>query len=824
MPQHHTIIAGVIGAGVTLVAAHQMLDQRRAQAEAEEREAEFQRRTAAHEEQNERARAEGEERERIEEDIFIRGMMHLAEAMHAGLVQEVARLARRLEQSARSALALPLIKLDGGGDSAAEVVIGFCLALGSDLDPLKALVSHPPPGTAMGSLGAASLGALIALLREKSASPSPGGEKWIGDVSLEVAMLLVYSFDARRHSDGRGEPAARVIDWVVPSDQDLTASPQERRRAAVLAARKLGLFAAPRNAFRFEESSRGMGWYTCPWTSNLQDKARQAADEWAEGTEWRKSELLVTNFDLAVVGNGRLARSGFRIGYSEQERGKYTINLQDVKGRGAQPLSVRQVDVSLCAYVLASKQLATTCSVLADRLQEALDEAQRGGGEGTVSLEHCCALSGSLEVAKHGLLRKLRDFDEDLLATHEQQVREQIRAGLLRSLEGACTWEGGEPVPAAVLRTEVDSFADSYCSLLSLRLQLTPRLDNGRTPSQSVAPQAVNMTVFDRLPWMNSMPPERLAMRRILEEDEKRRDDAAHTLGSLPAWYRRAYAGALLALYGLFVYWMYLCLALVVPVVRLLGPWGSISMDVATVDAGPDPVVANLNVGWTLVMLLAAAAFGLYTMNTLFVALVQYRLVKATDTVRHSASAPWLMFGLRYVGVQRESFDAANSLRFDVFGRLASWRRWPQPLYRDLSDLEADCAGQFGVWVGRLASTRFNEAAAVNRTRRRRGQRRFTPLAVSRRSGAGPSDATRRCCSLRTSSQQPGRRGARRRSARRAAAAGGSAGRGRRGRSGAGGRCGALRCTCSGGEGGAGGGRMRGHVYDTSTACPRRVP
>ena len=128
MPHHHTIIAGVIGAGVTLVAAHQMLDQRRAQAEAEEREAEFQRRTAAHEEQNERARAEGEERERIEEDIFIRGMMHLAEAMHAGLVQEVARLARRLEQSARSALALPLIKLDGGGDSAAEVVIGFCLA------------------------------------------------------------------------------------------------------------------------------------------------------------------------------------------------------------------------------------------------------------------------------------------------------------------------------------------------------------------------------------------------------------------------------------------------------------------------------------------------------------------------------------------------------------------------------------------------------------------------------------------------------------------------------------------------------------------------
>ena len=89
-------------------------------------------------------------------------------------------------------------------------------------------------------------------------------------------MMLVYSFDARRHSDGRGEPAARVIDWVVPSDQDLTASPQERRRAAVLAARKLGLFAAPRNAFRFEESSRGVGWYTCPWTSNLQDKARQA--------------------------------------------------------------------------------------------------------------------------------------------------------------------------------------------------------------------------------------------------------------------------------------------------------------------------------------------------------------------------------------------------------------------------------------------------------------------------------------------------------------------------------------------------------------------
>ena len=41
MPQHHTIIAGVIGAGVTLVAAHQMLDQRRAQAEAEEREAEL---------------------------------------------------------------------------------------------------------------------------------------------------------------------------------------------------------------------------------------------------------------------------------------------------------------------------------------------------------------------------------------------------------------------------------------------------------------------------------------------------------------------------------------------------------------------------------------------------------------------------------------------------------------------------------------------------------------------------------------------------------------------------------------------------------------
>ena len=33
MPQHHTIIAGVIGAGVTLVAAHQMLDQRRAQRE-----------------------------------------------------------------------------------------------------------------------------------------------------------------------------------------------------------------------------------------------------------------------------------------------------------------------------------------------------------------------------------------------------------------------------------------------------------------------------------------------------------------------------------------------------------------------------------------------------------------------------------------------------------------------------------------------------------------------------------------------------------------------------------------------------------------------
>lgn len=214
---NHLVIAGAVGIAGVFAIKTQVSDwaERKESAKRKKDEQEM---FQEYEDRKARAEAKGEDeasaRQLSDTMLFFRRFQKLVD----DLIDSVARLGKDLN---RTTLALPLLKPDGGlSDSAAEVVLGCCLALGQK-DALHALISRvgaPPPATAVGTLSPATVQRLVAHLRATASLPSTA-------VATSRGSCLVFSAMCSTWRPGVTRRNPLLYGWT-----SVTSSCQQRRR------------------------------------------------------------------------------------------------------------------------------------------------------------------------------------------------------------------------------------------------------------------------------------------------------------------------------------------------------------------------------------------------------------------------------------------------------------------------------------------------------------------------------------------------------------------------------------------------------------------
>jgi hypothetical protein len=153
--------------------------------------------------------------------------------------------------------------------------------------------------------------------------------------------------------------------------------------------------------------------------------------------------------------------------------------------------------------------------------------AQAHWSDDGISIEHVAALSGKLVTLNQRALSHLREMLQKMIDENPEALRQEIADRLAKVLPHR---EGGRD--AGQLEREIQAFSRDYVELLRLKLTAVPHLSDGRRPSQVVPKTSIEQDAWEHI--LVSFPSQARRCRHVLEMDEKERDIATRTIGSVP--------------------------------------------------------------------------------------------------------------------------------------------------------------------------------------------------------------------------------------------------------------------------------------------------
>jgi hypothetical protein len=351
---------------------------------------------------------------------------------------------------------------------------------------------------------------------------------------------------------------------------------------------------------------------------------------------------------------------------------------------------MRQVLRDESTELYARVQLSAVCRVVADRLSAAADEAARGatgGRPGRVPFEHLVAIAGDLDAAEERMLPTMRKENVDMLSRNREEAQAAIERGLVAALTAGSVGASSERSKAEPTlhqtEKEVRAFTRDYLRLLELRLVTVPRLGGGPRASDVVAAMPARTQAYgEYLAPLRYTAPVKLSLRRLLERDQAQREAAAASRGTAPPAFNALLAVLVLLIAGM-VYWTgYICPKSFLVRIRLL----------------PAPA-------WEPLAQIALHLFATAWSAGLLWQLPSYPIwLGLLQVGEGAASSPHGSL------CRRLRASHSNIVRLKLYSLVATMRRLPQPLERELSSVQSACEVQFCVWLRRLALAWMREA------------------------------------------------------------------------------------------------------------------
>lgn len=408
-------------------------------------------------------------------------------------------------------------------------------------------------------------------------------------------------------------------------------------------------------------------------------------------------ELLVTNFSLKHGSDG----FGLRAVAVQGEHFQLSLDKPlPCRGKGgrASACPLLQPSPDSCQDLYAALFVARAARTVAGRFRAL---AQSELGRGFVHLEFLAASSADLPTLRAAVLAGMREHDSLLLARHGGAVRERLAQALLAQMpppsedddagkgaRAAASHSAPSTTAADDARTreEVARFVERYLRLVELRLQMVPRLRDGRSPADAVPASSV---ADEAKAGIMQGPAVSASYRiaKLLGDDAAARDLALRKLATVPRAWEGAYR-VLVCLLGLALCWLW-HVAVSNVLVRLGGRYARLLVS---------PTLAQARAAWHVGA--CAAALWLLAVATSVWTLRRSLALLATP-LSMPRDAPLA--------------ELSAALRVRLYGLLAARMGWEQPVARTVRAQEAPIAATVAIWRGRFA--RRNFFAALGRQR-----------------------------------------------------------------------------------------------------------